>query len=125
MFTKIIKMFTNQKETEMNTVTEAPEIVLEPVEEKVEKISMSEMKEWIKANTIIIRQLKADYKEYQRGNKEYPTGVGPLRWDFRHRLIAYSEMRGRTREQIEKPAMHNLPNERLIEKYKNILYFPS
>ena len=40
------------------------------------------------------------------------------RYEFRHYHIAYCELRGRTRDQIEKPREHNEANERLIEKIK-------
>lgn len=37
------------------------------------------------------------------------------RWRFRHLHIAYCLIRGRTMEQIERPAEDNLPNEKIIE----------
>jgi len=43
-------------------------------------------------------------------------------WDsvtFRHQHIAYCELRGRTRDQIEKPGEDNEPNEDWITKLKN------
>lgn len=39
-------------------------------------------------------------------------------YTFRHFHIAYCELRGRTREQIEIPAENNLPNETLIQQIK-------
>ena len=45
--------------------------------------------------------------------------VDSLSWEFRHRHIAYCELRGRKREEIEKPADDNLPREDKIEKYKS------
>jgi hypothetical protein len=112
-------MFTNQKETEMNTVEVQPEI-----EKKVEKVSMAEMKKWLKDAAVTIHRMKAEYKDYQRGKLDdfQWTNVNP--WEYRHRHIAYSEMRGKTRDQIEKPAKDNLANERLIKKYAEMLYFP-
>ena len=44
---------------------------------------------------------------------------GGLSYEFRHNHIAYCELRGRTRDQIEKPADCNLPNEVYIEKIKS------
>ena len=38
---------------------------------------------------------------------------------FRHNHIAYCELRGRTRSQIEVPRDGNEPSESLIEKIKN------
>jgi hypothetical protein len=40
-------------------------------------------------------------------------------YTFRHFLIAYCELRGRTREQIEIPHKDNLPNETLIKQIKD------
>lgn len=42
-------------------------------------------------------------------------------WDsikFRHQHIAYCELRGRSRDQIEQPAKYNKPNEEWISKLK-------
>ena len=42
-------------------------------------------------------------------------------WDsvtFRHQHIAYCELRGRDRKQIEQPREDNLPNETWIDKIK-------
>ena len=41
-----------------------------------------------------------------------------LKYEFRHRHIARCEMIGRTRDQIEKPADNNLPDEKYISKIK-------
>ena len=38
------------------------------------------------------------------------------RREFRHKHIAYCQLRGRTRQEIERPAKDNLPNEKLIER---------
>lgn len=38
------------------------------------------------------------------------------KYEFRHRHIAYCQLRGRLRWQIEKPALNNLPNEKYIEE---------
>ena len=38
------------------------------------------------------------------------------RHEFRHKHIAYCQLRGRERYQIECPADNNLPNEELIER---------
>ncbi len=41
-----------------------------------------------------------------------------LKYEFRHKHIARCEMMGRKREQIEKPANNNLPNESYISDIK-------
>jgi len=38
------------------------------------------------------------------------------KYEFRHKHIAYCQLRGRLRWQIEKPALDNLPNEKYIEE---------
>jgi len=38
------------------------------------------------------------------------------KYEFRHKHIAYCQLRGRLRWQIEKPAPDNLPNEKYIEE---------
>lgn len=38
------------------------------------------------------------------------------RYDFRHKHIAYCQLRGRQRYEIERPAKDNLPNEHYIEE---------
>jgi len=40
---------------------------------------------------------------------------------FRHWHIAMSELRGKTREQIEIPASNNMPNQDEIDKIKTVL----
>ena len=83
------------------------------------------MKAWLKAAAIDIHAGKAEFKDRQRNGKnpfqkleKYGMWVDGLSNDYRHRHIAYSELRGHTRDQIEKPAEDNLPDEDLISKYK-------
>jgi len=38
------------------------------------------------------------------------------KYEFRHKHIAYCQLRGRLRLEIEKPALDNLPNEKYIEE---------
>lgn len=40
--------------------------------------------------------------------------LGKLQYDFRHKHIVYCTLRGRTRDQIEKPKEHNKPNEKYL-----------
>lgn len=44
-----------------------------------------------------------------------------FRYRYRHEHIAYCEVRGRTRQQIETPKDDNKPNEEKIREYKNKL----
>ena len=51
----------------------------------------------------------------KHGLKFIPNNMS---YEFRHNHIAYCELRGRTREQIERPGENNLPNEDYITKIK-------
>jgi len=45
--------------------------------------------------------------------------LGMIRNDYRHKHIAYCELRGRKREVIEIPRDNNKPNETVIDRIKN------
>ncbi len=77
--------------------------------------TMSTLKQWLKNNGKKIRELKYLHKKYQRKGYNF-SGIdyegyckfcdnivylNDLRREYRHRHIAYSELRGKTREQIE------------------------
>ena len=90
-------------------------------------ITIKEMKEWLKTSATEIRIRKAMHKDYQRkGCEKYEwvdeacygsyrmathpearkfwdnmSSLWELRREYRHRHIAYSELRGKTRDQIE------------------------
>ncbi len=66
-----------------------------------------------------IRYWKSKRKLDNRG--DYPlwdieTRIRTRKYEFRHRHIAYCQLRGRLRVQIEQPALDNLPNENYIER---------
>jgi len=63
----------------------------------------------------VIRELKANRKE----TRGYTGEFYMTRGEYRHRHIALSELRGRSRDEIENPRECNLPKERLIKKYKD------
>jgi len=82
-----------------------------------------ELKNWLKRTGIEIRELKKEFKDSQRargGGGDYyiMSELYHKSYEYRHRHIAYSELRGKTRDQIEKPKENNLPNEKAIEKIK-------
>jgi hypothetical protein len=84
-----------------------------------------QLKNYLKNLAVEIKQNKKELKEAQRNFKDNKGGGGGLMYDlfikrrnYRHHHIAYSEMRGKTREQIEKPRQDNLPNEDFITKIK-------
>ena len=71
-----------------------------------------------------IRKTRFQYKEAQRNNlirvaNKLLRQLLELSYNARHKHIAYSELRGRTRDQIERPREGNKPNERLIQKIKD------
>lgn len=66
-----------------------------------------------------IRYWKSKRKLGNRGNfslQNIETSVRTRKYEFRHRHIAYCQLRGRLRIQIEQPASDNLPNEKYIER---------
>ena len=68
-----------------------------------------------------IRELKDQRPLRNRGNKDLDqivNSIYQLKYYFRHTHIAYCELRGRTRDQIEKPSNVNKANEKYIEKIK-------
>lgn len=72
-----------------------------------------------------IHTLKKDLHEAQRKNVavgDIMASLITLRFFFRHKNIALALVKGKKREQIERPSKNNLPNERKIEEfYKAII----
>lgn len=66
------------------------------------------------------KNLNIDYDPEIEFCKKYGLRFIPktMSYEFRHNHIAYCELRGRSREQIEKPSDNNLPNEDYITKIK-------
>jgi hypothetical protein len=64
-----------------------------------------------------LNELKSIQKKLATTIKEHHDD-----WDsitFRHQHIAYCELRGRTRSQIEVPGKDNLPDEKWISRIKS------
>ena len=89
-----------------------------------------EIKEELKTLAKQIKKYKLEYKEAQRKNKfnsiwDIGKDVYESVYQFRHRHIAMSIIRGRERVEIEQPGDDNLPNEyyikELVEKYEKEL----
>jgi len=83
---------------------------------------MIELKNWLKSAGIEIRILKNTHKDNQRNHKfniHTLYDLNSLQREYRHKHIAYSELRGKTRDQIEKPRQGNEPSESLIQKFKD------
>ena len=97
-----------------------------------------QLKDWLKTSAVEIRLRRNLFKDQQRNgysnygwntkeNKQYidnMQGLYSLRREYRHKHIAYSELRGRTRGQIEAsyPYINQpkclRPDEDWIEKIK-------
>jgi len=81
---------------------------------------MLELKDWLKNKAVEIKETRKLHKEAQRTDNDN-SYMGPLWYEsclYRHHHIAYSELKGRTRDQIEKPRQNNLPNEEKIKKIR-------
>jgi len=69
-----------------------------------------------------LRERNLKLKENQKQGKCCSNEMCSLyyaRKEYRHYHIAYCELRGRTRDQIEKPRRGNEVNEQLIQNIKN------
>ena len=96
-------------------------------QEEVKMSKYQEVKAELKALAKQIKKYKEEYKEAQRQQKynsvcRIGNNVTESVYQFRHRHIAMSIIRGRERDEIECPAKDNLPNEyyiqELVDKYK-------
>jgi len=81
---------------------------------------MEELKYWLITHATEIRETKKIHKENQRlkNDNSLMWPLYKMSQEYRHHHIAYSELRGRTREQIENPRLENRPNEDKIRKIK-------
>lgn len=80
-----------------------------------------EAKEELKVLGREIRALKQSRKLDKRGDRplwRIDADIFSLRHTIRWRHISYCEIRGRSREQIERPREGNEANERIISKIK-------
>ncbi len=78
-----------------------------------------ELKKELKNLAKEIRFWKSKRKIDKRGHYslwQIESRIWKRKYEFRHRHIAYCQLRGRLRWQIEKPALDNLPNEKYIEE---------
>jgi len=82
---------------------------------------LQEVKKQLKTWAIEISDLKATRKYDKRGGRlleDIESNIRHLKYDFRHTHIAYCECRGKTREQIERPAEGNIANQFSLERIK-------
>ena len=83
--------------------------------------NIDKLKTYLKETANQIRKIRPEYKEAQRNCTESWKLLGELsklKIIYRHHHIAYCELRGRTRDQIEHPREYNEPNENYIDKIK-------
>jgi len=83
---------------------------------------MKDIKEQLKGWAIEIRKLKNTRKIDKRGERhlwEIEADIFKLKWRFRHYHISCCELRGRSRDRIERPRENNLPDQKLIDSIKN------
>lgn len=82
---------------------------------------INELKQWLKTNAEEIKQLRKETKEAQRkgngGSLQFK--LASRSWEYRHHHIAYSELMGKTRDQIEQPREGNEPIENKIKALKS------
>jgi len=76
----------------------------------------------------VMKKIKEQQKALANKIREEKRECGYGGWDlykmkreFRHKHIAYCEVRGRTREEIEKPGDNNLADEKYIQEIKDKL----
>jgi hypothetical protein len=85
--------------------------------------NIDKLKTYLKETAKQIRTTRFQFKEAQR-KKSYNdqwkllSELFGLKREYRYHHIAYCELRGRTREQIEQPKDNNLPNELVIQRIK-------
>ena len=87
------------------------------------KEKRQELRNWFRETAEGIRERRKRFKKYCNSNDTSKWGwrdtsaLWKLSHEFRHKHIAYCQLRGRERHQIEKPREDNLPNEDLIKRY--------
>ena len=82
---------------------------------------LKETKKYLKNLALRIREFKNKRKLPNRGELtlwQIESSITKDKYHYRHHHIAYCEMKGRTRDQIEKPSKYNLPNQKYIEQIK-------
>lgn len=85
--------------------------------------NIQKLKAELKTKALNLKDTRARLKTEQRNGGGYKAGTMQcgmlsLKRDFRHHHIAYCELRGRTRDQIENPHTDNHPNEATIKRIK-------
>lgn len=85
------------------------------------KIKLNELKTLLKEEATYLKALRKEINDGMRNRRYMGNKQRELIYkkrDYRHRHIAYSELCGRTRDEIEKPRPDNLPDESWITSIK-------
>ena len=86
--------------------------------------NIDKLKAYKKKTAEEIRTTRLQYKEAQRTKEPITTiwkllaQLNRLKYEYRHHHIAYCELRGRTRDRIERPNDKHQPNESYINEIK-------
>ena len=81
--------------------------------------NIDKLKEILKEKATKIRDNRAKLKMPETKYKDIiQSDLHYMKIDYRHHHISYCELRGKTRDQIEKPKSGNKPDEYMIEKIK-------
>lgn len=82
--------------------------------------NLSNLKSYLKEQAALIRSNTIELKKYQKEHKGRDGGrfftLKKLSRGYRHHHIAYSMLRGKSYEAIEKPNPYNKPNMDLIQE---------
>lgn len=81
---------------------------------------IDELKLKIKGMAEEIKSTNKELKAAKNNGSVLMYKLYRIRYECRHHHIAYCELRGRTRDQIEQPREHNEANERAIETIKAV-----
>lgn len=82
--------------------------------------TLLDLKNLLKELASSIKELKAQRKNPNIRQSDTQYSIWRIKRNYRHCLIAYCELRGLIREQIEKPAENNFPDENEIKRIKTI-----
>jgi hypothetical protein len=86
-------------------------------DERISK-NLGIVKKTLKKQAQEIREIKSTRKDENLRNPDYQCQLYCLKRGYRHLHIAYCEVKGRTRDQIEVPGEFNFVSENWIDKHK-------
>lgn len=121
----LTQLFTNKKPSpdSQPSTDLKPAEVQNPVEVKPPTVkTVRDLKRILKGIATEIQVKRPLFRNEQRTHVSHTVSIYELLGlsdDFRHKHIAYCELRGRTRDQIEKPHENNLPDENRIKEIKD------